>query len=250
MKTIGLSGSEVLQDAEAAGARAQHGLSFLLHLDSELSHKLTSRRVFPSGRTDWYGNGATGEIAYTVYDAYGRLTRSVIGGGAYTDRTYDGWGRVQSITHRSLANAVLRSESYVYDPAGRPTSIGGRALNWDDEDRLVSSPGAVPGAQVYNGDGARVQRGSAKIRRAGSSVTSPVLSDGPGRRVVPGLGEATDPYYFMVYLQDRLGSTGALTDGSGNGVHARLETDAFGAPLSRWREAVPNLSPCSSPSWF
>ena len=36
----------------------------------------TSHRVFPSGRTDWYGNGATGEVAYTMYDAYGRATES------------------------------------------------------------------------------------------------------------------------------------------------------------------------------
>ena len=153
----------------------------------------------------------------------------------------------------STCAPAVEAGGYVYDAAGRPASVKGydgvvRSLVWDDEDRLLSSPGAVPGTQVYNGDGARVSRGGAKIRRSGSSVTSPVLSDGPGRHVAPGLGERTEPYYTMTYLNDRLGTTNALSDGSGNGLHATLETDAFGVPQSRWLQ--PGLVPASSPSGY
>ena len=63
-----------------------------------------------------------------------------------------------------------------------------------------------------------------------------------------GFRVATDPYYTMAYLNDRLGTTAALSDGSGNGLHATLGTDAFGVPLSRYDE--PGAVPTSTPSGF
>lgn len=97
-----------------------------------------------------------------------------------------------------------------------------RTLSWDDEDRLVASD-ATP-LSVYNGDGARVKRGGVWQRRAGSSVTSPLLSDGPNRYLVPGLSERTGSSATSYALHDRQGTANHHTDGTS--LTNTVETDA------------------------
>jgi RHS repeat-associated protein len=178
-----------------------------------------------------YADGTT--QAYT-YDAVGNRLTEAQGGAttsyATTSYAYDAADRLTSVT----AGAAT---AYAWDANGNQTGRGGDAFTWDAEDRLTGATGGGASASyAYRGDGLRHSKTVAGATTAYTwdvaAAPPVVLQDGQdtyvyglGGRLVSQTDAAGAQTYF---LNDGLGSTAALTDGSG-AVRATLAYDAFGA---------------------
>jgi RHS repeat-associated protein len=155
-----------------------------------------------------------------TYDAAGN--RKTKNGTAYT---YDG------------ANQMLTAGgvTYGYDANGNQTSRGSDAYVYDHENRLTqATTGGVQATHTYDGDGLRLARTVNSVTMSYTWDVSRdvpvVLQDGTNTYVYGlDLISATDGSGVQTYFHpDGLGSTAALTDGSG----ATLNTytyDVFGA---------------------
>ena len=187
-------------------------------------------------------NGVT--ETYT-YDAAGQLTNidyatatTTIGGLTYS---YDATGKAISeggtMVNVNLpaamsgntynANNQLSMSGYSYDSNGRLTSKGASAFTWDARDQLASISGPVPAQFSYDALGRR-------IRKSINSVPTQFLYD--GANYIQELGDGSSPSVQATtvtgfgldevfgrtegatkldYLNDRLGSTVALSNEAG-----------------------------------
>ena len=147
---------------------------------------------------------------------------------------------------RDALGVVLKSDmltaggvSYGYDANGNQTSRGGDTYTYDHENRLTQSViGGVTSSSVYNGDGLRMSHTEGVTTTsytwdvaAGLPV---VLQDGTNTYVYGlDLISATDGAGVQTYsLNDGLGSTSDLTDGSANPTDA-YSYDVFGTIRSQ-----------------
>jgi RHS repeat-associated protein len=190
----------------------------------------------------------SGTISYQ-YDALDRLTQAIYPGNATTSYTYDPVGNRTTLTVNGTPTSYsydnadeltqVGSTAYGYDANGNQTSRGGDTFTYDPENRLTQSViGGQTSESVYNGDGLRVSHtvGGATTNYTWDVAAGlpDVLQDGTNTYVYGiGLISATDGSGNQTYfLHDGLGSTVALTDGSGN-VTATYAYDAFGAVRSQ-----------------
>jgi RHS repeat-associated protein len=185
----------------------------------------------------------SGTESYT-YDNLYRLT-----GVAYSDTT------TQAYTYDAVGNRLTKVQgsttSYTYDDADRMTAAGGvtysysangnltgrgsDTFGWDLENRLTSATvGGTSATFAYRGDNLRESRtvgGTTTTYSWDVNSSLPVvLQDGTYSYVYGhGLISQTDGSGTQTYaLSDGIGSTRALTDGSGT-VTATYDYDVFGA---------------------
>ncbi|MGI8446673.1 MAG: RHS repeat domain-containing protein [Streptosporangiaceae bacterium] len=125
--------------------------------------------------------------------------------------------------------------SYGFDQNGNLTSRGADTMAWDGENRLTSATiGGTAWGMAYNGDGLRISR------TTGGSTTSflcdvasslpTIVDDGSSQYLYgrgPGPLEQITPSGVYFFLPDKLGSTLAVTDSSGNVVQS-YSYDAWG----------------------
>lgn len=182
-----------------------------------------------SGTRTKYTYDDADELTALSYD----LGSSHIGDLAYT---YDLAGRrisqSGSLSSLSIPNTVA---SATYDLANRLTSWGGASLTYDNNGNLTTYGSSTYSWNVRNqltgtSDGTGVFTYDAFGRRTSQTVsgtTVPYLYDGANPATVAGnlmlAGLNLDEFYGQVgtgattsYLTDALGSTTALTDGSGS----------------------------------
>jgi RHS repeat-associated protein len=180
-----------------------------------------------------YKDGGTpiGDLTYT-YDAAGQ--RTSVGGtwartslpAALASATYDDANQI----------ATFGGVSFSYDDNGNLTSDGVRSYTWDARNQLASLTGPVNGAFAYDAVGRR------RAKTIGGTTTqflydglNPVqeLSGGsPIANLLTGLGiddyfTRTDVVGVREFVTDALGSTVALSDGSG-AVQTEYTYEAFG----------------------
>jgi RHS repeat-associated protein len=146
--------------------------------------------------------------------------------GSATSYTYD---RADRIT------AAGRT-SYTVNANGNLTARGADTFGYDQANGLkTATVGATTASYAWDGDG---KRATATVNAATTSYLYDVnqelpvvLEDGTRKYVWgPGLGYAVSGSALEVYHTDGLGSTRALTDGTG-AVTNRYETDEFGVPV-------------------
>ncbi len=188
-----------------------------------------------------------GVVATFVYDAIGQLLSETKAGYA-ASYTYDANGNRLTKTLNGVpeyytydsADKLLSAggKTYGYDAAGRVTSVTSSgqvtSLTYDYEDRVTSItyPGGGANTFAYSGLGARVSKtdstGSYTYRRNGSSVTSPVLSDGSAV-YTPGISERRSG--VSKFYHSDLKNGVQQTDSSQTFAAVRTY-DAFGMPVS------------------
>ncbi|MBV6501974.1 MAG: hypothetical protein AKCLJLPJ_00015 [Fimbriimonadales bacterium] len=188
-----------------------------------------------------------GVVTTFVYDAIGQLLSETKAGYA-ASYTYDANGNRLTKTLNGVpeyytydsADKLLSAggKTYGYDAAGRVTSVTSSgqvtSLTYDYEDRVTSIayPGGGANTFAYSGLGARVSKtdstGSYTYRRNGSSVTSPVLSDGPNV-YTPGISERRSG--VSKFYHSDLKNGVQQTDSSQTFAAVRAY-DAFGMPVS------------------
>jgi RHS repeat-associated protein len=175
--------------------------------------------------------GPLGNMVYK-YDALGRIV-SVGGSLGHVDlpQAISGW------TYN--ANNQVASLGYVYDANGRLTSDGVSTFVWNARDQLVRIDGASPAQFAYDGEGRRTRKNI-------NSVGTQFLYDGPNyiQELADGASPASTATYLTGlnvdevfgrtkgasksdYMTERLGSTVAITDSSGN-VSTSYSYEAFG----------------------
>jgi RHS repeat-associated protein len=185
-----------------------------------------------TGLTYRLGMSTLGTLTYG-YDVNGQ--RTTVGGtyartglpAALASATYDDANQV----------ATFGGTSFTYDANGNLTSDGVRSYTWNARDQLASLTGSVNGAFAYDGVGRR------RSKTIGGTTTqflydglNPVqeLSGGsPTANLLLGLGideffTRTDSTGVRTYLTDALGSSVALTDGSG-AIQTEYTFEPFGA---------------------
>ncbi|MBV6501977.1 MAG: hypothetical protein AKCLJLPJ_00018 [Fimbriimonadales bacterium] len=188
-----------------------------------------------------------GVVTTFVYDAIGQLLSETKAGYA-ASYTYDANGNRLTKTLNGVpeyytydsADKLLSAggKTYGYDAAGRVTSVTSSgqvtSLTYDYEDRVTSIayPGGGANTFAYSGLGARVSKtdstGSYTYRRNGSSVTSPVLSDGSAV-YTPGISERRSG--VSKFYHSDLKNGVQQTDSSQTFAAVRAY-DAFGMPVS------------------
>ena len=138
----------------------------------------------------------------------------------------------------SVSHAVACAKVFVYDSAGRTTSVttsaGTTTLSWDYEDRLtgITYPSTATNSFGYNAFGARVSKtdstGTSTYARNGVGVTSPVLSDG-NLTYTPGISsnDGSDSTWSHGDIKNSLRQTG-----ENESTTATTQFDAFGNPVS------------------
>jgi RHS repeat-associated protein len=181
------------------------------------------------------------------YDMVDRLIAATYPG-LKENYTYDGIGNrssatVSGDTKYPFLNGVGAS-TYSYNKNGNPvtktTSSGVWQYEWDYENRLtkVTLPSGTSVSYKYDALGRRIQRSTSTgnridfvydgedviLDKAGDGSVVAEYINGPGidNKIRQKSGATT--YY---YIQDHLGSTKALTDGSG-GVVERISYSAYG----------------------
>jgi RHS repeat-associated protein len=169
-----------------------------------------------------------GYSAEYTYDANGnRLTRTV--NNVTEDYEYDDADKLLSVSINE--NPV---KEYTYDACGRliavESSAGTTTLSWDYEDRLIgiTYPNSSTNSFGYNPFGARVSKtdsnGTSTYFRAGTSVISPVLSDGSAT-YTPGISERRSNN--STFYHSDLKNTTAQTNSDQN-ITGTNHYDAFG----------------------
>lgn len=197
-----------------------------------------------------------GVTSYT-YDALYRLTQVTYPNGETVTYSYDPMGN-----RLSLVSTVHGTTTYVYDAAdrllsytgpggtvnltwdanGRMTGKGSAVYTYDPLDRLMQVVDGTTTVQfAYDGDGVRLRKtvnGTATDYLQDEAAPLPVVlsetTGGATTRYVYGLDllELTDPAGKPAYYHaDDLGSTRALSNGSGQRTDA-YSYDAFGAVRS------------------
>lgn len=109
-----------------------------------------------------------GETTTFQYDAGSRPERMTYGNGTYAKYLYDGRSRITAVEHYTSANALLRKETNVFDPASRITSrytgpaSGGvtTTFGYDDVGQLTgeSDTTGYSAAYTYDANGNRLTR--------------------------------------------------------------------------------------------
>ena len=138
----------------------------------------------------------------------------------------------------SVSQAVACAKVFVYDSAGRTTSVttsaGTTTLSWDYEDRLtgITYLNTSTNSFGYNAFGARVSKsdssGTSTYARNGTSVIAPVLSDG-SLTFTPGISsnDGSDSTFSHADIKNSLRQTSANET-----TNSTLTYDAFGNPVS------------------
>jgi RHS repeat-associated protein len=184
------------------------------------------------------------------YDTADRLTAVQNPAQTIESYTYDAVGN-RTASHQSSTYSyqpfnkvvAIGSNSYSYDANGNLTqkidSSGTWAYSWDYENRLkqVTRPDSTTVSYTYDALGRRIQRsksagGSTNFIYDGSDVIRDINSDGSTVEYLNGSGidnklRQTSSAGTVYFTQDHLGSTRALTDGSGNVVES-INYDSFG----------------------
>ena len=185
-----------------------------------------------TGLTYKQGTTTIGTLTYG-YDANGQ--RTSVGGtyartnlpAALTSATYDDANQI----------ATFGGATFTYDENGNLTSDGVRSYTWNARHQLASLTGPVNGAFAYDAVGRR------RSKTIGGTTTQ-FLYDGlnpvqelaggtPAANLLTGLGideyfTRTDALGVRNYLTDALGSSVALTDGSGT-IQTEFTYEPFGA---------------------
>ncbi|WP_181885671.1 RHS repeat domain-containing protein [Trinickia dinghuensis] len=168
-----------------------------------------------------YANGSTtlGNLTY-AYDNAGRRTQ--IGGSlatmtlpaALTSATFDAGNRLTNWAGTALT----------YDANGNLTADGSLGYGWDSRNRLISLTGAATASFAYDATGRRngktingtttnfLYDGVNAVQELAGGTPSANLLTGPG---IDEVFSRTDSLGTRSFVTDALGSTVALTDGSG-----------------------------------
>ena len=130
----------------------------------------------------------------------------------------------------------LGTTSVTYDANGNVTDDGTNTYTWDSRNQLASITGPVNAQFQYDAFGRRVSKtvggATTGFLYDGQNAVQELSSGTPSATILSGL--ATDELFARTdasgqssFVTDALGSTLALTDGSGNNV-AQYSYDAFG----------------------
>ncbi|WP_181885670.1 RHS repeat-associated core domain-containing protein [Trinickia dinghuensis] len=152
-----------------------------------------------------YANGGTtlGNVTY-AYDNAGRRTQ--IGG---------------SVATITLPAALT---SATFDANGNLTADGSLGYGWDSRNRLISLTGAATASFAYDATGRRtgktINGTTTNFLYDGVNVVQELAGGTPSANLLTGLGidevfSRTDSLGTRSFVTDALGSTVALTDGSG-----------------------------------
>jgi YD repeat-containing protein len=171
------------------------------------------------------------DVTEIGYDGRDNVIYSVDAEGRTVEREIDGFGRLQSATHRDEFGTLMAGYALTWDPAtgrltGRTDPTGnGTAYAYDEAGRL-SGKTFADGSQVgysYNGVGELVQ-----ATDANGSVTT-LTPDALGRAVnlaiAPGAGVATD----ATFVEYRYDGTGNVVYGANDGSLVRRVFDSRGS---------------------
>jgi RHS repeat-associated protein len=177
------------------------------------------------------GGSAIGDLTY-AYNSAGQ--RTSVGGSyartalppALASATYDNANQI----------AAWGGTSFSYDANGNLTSDGVRGYTWDARNQLASVTGPVSASFGYDGLGRRRSKtiGATTISFLydGLNPVQELSGGSPTANLLTGLGideyfTRTDAAGVRNYLTDVLGSSLALTDGSGT-VQTEYTYEAFG----------------------
>jgi RHS repeat-associated protein len=175
-----------------------------------------------------YPTGSPASVSYT-YDAMGnRLT--LVEDGVTTSYSYDAADRLTSTTGGS-------SLSFTWDNNGQMLTKGSQAFGWDALGRMTGlTNGGTTASYVYNGDGVRIGKTVDSLTTnylqdlaAGLPVVMAETTGGNtleyvyGSDLIAQVNGSTPVYYHA----DGLGSTRAMTDGTGASTD-QYTYDTFG----------------------
>ena len=168
-----------------------------------------------------YASGGTtlGNLTY-AYDNAGRRTQ--IGGSlaamtlpaALTSATYDVGNRLTNWAGTTLT----------YDANGNLTADGSLGYGWDSRNRLISLTGAATASFAYDATGRRtgktINGTTTNFLYDGANAVQELAGGTPSANLLTGLGidevfSRTDSLGTRSFVTDAVGSTVALTDGSG-----------------------------------
>jgi len=168
-----------------------------------------------------YANGGTtlGNLTY-AYDNAGRRTQ--IGGSlatmslpaALTSATFDAGNRLTNWAGTALT----------YDANVNLTADGSLGYGWDSRNRLISLTGAATASFAYDATGRRngktINGTTTNFLYDGANAVQELAGGAPSANLLTGLGidevfSRTDSLGTRSFVTDALGSTVALTDGSG-----------------------------------
>jgi RHS repeat-associated protein len=132
--------------------------------------------------------------------------------------------------------ATWSSTSFTYDDNGNLTNDGAKTYSWNARNQLTGLSGGVGASFQYDGLGRRraktVSGASTGFLYDGLNAVQELTSGSPSANILPGLGidewlTRTDGAGARHFLTDALGSTVALTDGSGT-VQTEYTYEPFG----------------------
>ncbi len=156
------------------------GQTFAVEYDSVTGFRSALERVDGTVRYTYDPNGnlasiqaPNGDLFRFEYDRFDRLVRKTYPNRAVETRTYDLYGRLQSIVHWDAGGAIVAGESYEYDAVNRLVAVtdeeGNRTeYTYDAANRLVEIAGPFESRRFeYDAAGNRV-----KIWEGGTLVES------------------------------------------------------------------------------
>lgn len=181
------------------------------------------------------GGNPLGTLTYT-YDPAGN--RTSIGGtwartglpAALASATYDAANQI----------ATWGGTTFTYDDNGNLTNDGTKTYTWNARNQLAGLSGGVAASFAYDGIGRRraktVSGASTGFLYDGLNTVQELVSGSPSANILPGLGidewwTRSDSAGVRHFLTDALGSTLALTDGSG-AVQTEYTYEPFGKATS------------------
>jgi RHS repeat-associated protein len=172
-----------------------------------------------------------GALTYT-YDGNGR--RAVVGG------SYARSGLPAAVTSATYGDsnqvATFGGTSFSYDDNGNITSDGSRSYSWNGRNELTGISGAVSASFSYDANGRRrnktISSTTTQFLYDGLNAVQELANGSPSANLLTGLGideffTRTDTFATRYILADGLGSTVALSDGSGV-VQTEYTYDPFG----------------------
>ncbi|MFE3458270.1 DNRLRE domain-containing protein [Nocardiopsis aegyptia] len=158
----------------------------------------------------------------TVYDAAGQAIEEHKPGGVVQSTSYDALGRITQVSG-SGAETTTQTDTFGYDLAGRPTTVGANSYTYNDRGQILTADGESGTASFsYDADGRLVQRDDA-------AGTTAFAYDTAGR-----LDTAADPLTGTdhQYSYDGVGRLDGIVYGDTSAVERSFDYDARGRLVS------------------